>query len=264
MAISLAIASGKGGVGKTTISVNLSLALAQSGKRVVLLDADFGMANSHVLLGINPQKNIADFLKGTSNIKSLLIEAPSNLKFIAGGTAVSDLLNSKESERYRVIRSVQELDSEIDILIVDAAAGGADSTLDFVGASDQVLVVVEGEPTSFLDAYSLIRAANLDRKVKNFSIFINKASSELEAKQNFAKFQEVANKFLDVRLHYSGYLPISRLLKQAVIMKKPVMLHNKDSKEGVAFKKLAGVTLRGPKNIPSGIKFFESVNSTNL
>tara|TARA_B100000131_G_scaffold321395_1_gene371999 strand:+ start:3033 stop:3809 length:777 start_codon:yes stop_codon:yes gene_type:complete len=257
MAVSLAIASGKGGVGKTTVSVNLSLALAQAGKRVVLLDADFGMANSHVLLGINPKYNIADYLSGKCNINDLIIEAPSNLKFIAGGTAVNDLLNSKEQDRYKVIRGMQELSSSTDILIVDAAAGGADSTLDFVGASDQVLIVVEGEPTSIMDAYALIKAAHLERNVKNFSIFINKASSEVEAKQNFKVFQRVVDNHLDARVHFCGYLPMSAVLKKAVIMKKPVMIHNQKSKEGVAFQKLAGIMLKAAINEPQGIRFFE-------
>ena len=257
MAVSLAIASGKGGVGKTTVSVNLSLALAQAGKRVVLLDADFGMANSHVLLGINPKYNIADYLSGKCTINDLIIEAPSNLKFIAGGTAVNDLLNSKEQDRYKVIRGMQELSSSTDILIVDAAAGGADSTLDFVGASDQVLIVVEGEPTSIMDAYALIKAAHLERNVKNFSIFINKASSEVEAKQNFKVFQKVVDNHLDARVHFCGYLPMSPILKKAVIMKKPVMIHNQKSKEGIAFQKLAGVMLKAAINKPQGIRFFE-------
>ena len=169
MAIALAIASGKGGVGKTTVSVNLSLALAQAGKRVILLDADFGMANSHVLLGINPKLNIANYLDGSASVHQLAIDAPYNLKFIAGGTAVNDILNTQEKDRYKVIRGMEELSNETDILVVDAAAGGADSTLDFVSASDQVLIVVEGEPTSMMDAYSLIKVANQDWGVKNFS-----------------------------------------------------------------------------------------------
>ena len=226
MTKSLAIASGKGGVGKTTVSVNLSLALAQAGKRTVLLDADFGMANSHVLLGINPKKNVGDYLKGTSSINELIIDAPSNLKFIAGGSAVNDLLSARENERYRVIRGMEELKPNTDMLIVDAAAGGADSTLDFVSASDLVLVVVEGEPTSLMDAYALIKSANMDRKVKNFLIFVNKASSEFDAKKTFSIIERNANKFLDARVFFSGYLLLSNALKRAVIMKKPIMIKN--------------------------------------
>lgn len=258
MAIALAIASGKGGVGKTTVSVNLSLALAQAGKRVVLLDADFGMANSHVLLGINPKLNIANYLDGSASVSQLVIDAPYNLKFIAGGTAVNDILNTQEKDRYKVIRGMEELSHETDILIVDAAAGGADSTLDFVSASDQVLIVVEGEPTSMMDAYSLIKVANQDWGVKNFSIFINKASSEIEAKQNFEVFsRNLVHKFLDARVFYAGFLPMSKVLKQAVIMKKPVMINNRKSKEGIAFQKLAGVMLKAPRNEKKGICFFE-------
>ena len=118
MAKSLTIASGKGGVGKTTVSVNLSLALAQAGKRTILLDADFGMANSHVLLGINPKLNIGDCLKGNKTMKELIIDGPSNLKFISGGSAVNDLLNTNPSERYRVVRGMDELKANTDMLIV--------------------------------------------------------------------------------------------------------------------------------------------------
>ena len=157
MSLALAIASGKGGVGKTTVSVNLALALAQAGKRVVLLDADFGMANSHVLLGINPKLNIANYLDGSALVSDLIIEAPYNLKFIAGGTAVNDILNAQERDRYKVIRGMQDLSNETDILVADCAAGGADSTLDFVSASDQVLIVLEGEPTSMMDAFNWFR-----------------------------------------------------------------------------------------------------------
>ena len=259
MAIALAIASGKGGVGKTTVSVNLSLAFAQAGKRVILLDADFGMANSHVLLGINPKKNISHFLSDSSDMKDLIIDGPSNLKFIAGGTAVNDVLNTNESDRYRVIRGMQDIETEADILIVDAAAGGADSTIDFVAAADQVLIVVEGEPTSMMDAYSLIKVLNQERNVRNFSIFINKASSEVEAKQNFEVFsKKLVHKFLDARVNYAGFLPMSKILKQAVIMKKPVMINNRKTKEGILFQKLAGVMLKASSNTQPGIKFFEN------
>ena len=185
MATVVTVTSGKGGVGKTTVSVNLALALAQAGKRAVLLDADFGMANSHVLLGINPKLNIANYLDGSALVSDLIIEAPYNLNFIAGGTAVNDILNAQEKDRYKVIRGMQDLSNETDILVADCAAGGADSTLDFVSASDQVLIVLEGEPTSMMDAYSLIKILNQEKGVKKFSIFINKASSELEAKQNY-------------------------------------------------------------------------------
>ena len=258
MAIALAIASGKGGVGKTTVSVNLALALAQAGKRVVLLDADFGMANSHVLLGINPKLNIANYLNGTATVEDLIIDAPHNLKFIAGGTAVNDILNTQEKDRYKVIRGMQELVNETDILVVDCAAGGADSTLDFVASSDQVLIVLEGEPTSMMDAYSLIKILNQEKGVKKFSIFINKSSSEIEAKHNFEVFSKnLVHKFLNARAYYAGFLPMSKVLKQAVIMKKPVMIHNRKSKEGIAFQKLAGVMLKAQKNDKKGICFFE-------
>ena len=256
MAIALAIASGKGGVGKTTVSVNLALALAQAGKRVVLLDADFGMANSHVLLGINPKLNIANYLNGTATVEDLIIDAPHNLKFIAGGTAVNDILNTQEKDRYKVIRGMQELANETDILVVDCAAGGADSTLDFVSSSDQVLIVLEGT-YQYDGCYSLIKILNQEKGKEVFN-FINKSSSEIEAKQNFEVFSKnLVHKFLNARAYYAGFLPMSKVLKQAVIMKKPVMIHNRKSKEGIAFQKLAGVMLKAQKNDKKGICFFE-------
>ena len=258
MVRSIAIASGKGGVGKTSLAVNCAVKLTSDDNRVALLDADFGMANSHVLLGINPKLNIANYLDGSALVSDLIIEAPYKLKFIAGGTAVNDILNTQEEDRYKVIRGMQDLSNETDILVVDCAAGGADSTLDFVSASDQVLIVLEGEPTSMMDAYSLIKILNQEKGVKKFSIFINKASSELEAKQNFEVFSKnLVHKFLDARAYYAGFLPMSKVLKQAVIMKRPVMIHNRKSKEGIAFQKLAGVMLKASKNDKKGICFFE-------
>ena len=155
MATSIAVASGKGGVGKTSMSVNLSLIFAQMEKRTTLLDADFGMANAHILLGVKPEYFISDTLKGNASISQTLCTGPKGLKFASGGSGLIDMLNLDKKQGIKQYGCLTKLLNDTDILVVDVPAGASDSSLAFVSAADKVLVVLVGEPTSFLDAYSL-------------------------------------------------------------------------------------------------------------
>ena len=160
MATSIAVTSGKGGVGKTNTAVNLATTLCRLGKRVILFDADFGLANAHVLLGTNPKTTTADFLAGKASMAETMTPAPLGLNFISGGSGLIELLNLDNQARYRMLAGLSGLQSEIDYLIVDCPAGASDSTLFFVNAADIALVVLVAEPTSFLDAYALLKAAH--------------------------------------------------------------------------------------------------------
>ena len=167
MTMSIAITSGKGGVGKTNCAVNMALSLSKIGKKVVLFDTDFGMANAHILLGRNPEHNAAEFLKGDVQIDQILSDGPEGLRFIAGGSGLLEMLNLDNQARYRMLQSLSDLEGQIDYLLVDTPAGASDSTLFFASACAIPVVVLVAEPTSFLDAYSLIKAAHIDKKIND-------------------------------------------------------------------------------------------------
>ena len=256
MASSIAIASGKGGVGKTSIAVNLGLTMARLGRRTVLLDADFGMANAHILIGANPKHYIADALQGGANMQDVLCDAPYGMKFISGGSGLLEMLNIDKTTRYQAIRMVDELRDETEVLIADVPAGASDSSIAFVAAADRVVVVLVGEPTSFLDAYSLIKAAHLEAGVNNFSIVVNMASSVSEAKRHFEKFRDTATRFLDVSISYAGHLPQSERMRKSVVQRKPVSMEPAELPENQAFMKISKAILETPANSHGGIRFF--------
>ena len=185
MTTTIAIASGKGGVGKTTVAVNLSLSLALQKKETLLLDADLGMANSHILLGINPKFSLEDFISGNSAIDDVITSTKDNLKFISGGSAINNLLNLSDLERHKIKQSFSNLRKKPEYMLIDVGAGAEDSSMSFMASSNKVIIVLTGEPTSFIDAYSLIKAAFLDYKMTNFGIIINMAISKIQAKLNF-------------------------------------------------------------------------------
>lgn len=256
MAKSIVVASGKGGVGKTSISVNLGLAMARQGRRTILLDADFGMANAHILIGANPQKFIMDALDGDASMSEVLCDAPHGMKFISGGTGLLEMLNLEKTKQYQAIRMIDELREQTEILIADAPAGASDSSVSFVAAADHVVIVLVGEPTSFLDAYSMIKAASLESNVKNFCIVVNMARSAEEARQHFEKFNATATRFLDVNLTFSGWLPLSERMRRAVVARRPVGLDATDLPENIAFQKISKAVLGSPRNLHGGIRFF--------
>jgi len=258
MAVSITVASGKGGVGKTSISVNLALALQRTGAKVCLMDTDFGLANAHIMLGINPAKSISDMLSGKDQLNDIKCKGPNGLNFIAGGSGLNELLNLDSKTRYRIIQATAALQDETDVLLVDAPAGAADSTIAFVSACEKPIIILVGEPTSFMDAYALIKAANLEAGVERFSILVNQSNSEAEAKDHFARFQDIASRFLDVQLNYIGHMPYSQALRKSVVARVPIMASTKESRESIAFQKIAKAIIDAPANTPKGISFLNS------
>lgn len=256
---SITIASGKGGVGKTCIAVNLSLTLASMGLRVKLLDADFGLANSHVLMGINSTRSIRDVISGERTLEEVAERVAPGLDLYAGGSALTDLLNVDPTVRYRLIRNFDALASQTDVLLIDAPAGASDNALSFVAASDRVLVVIVPEPTSFMDAYALIKAANIDYGLERFSIVVNMAANETEAARHFEKFRAITMRFLSVELTHVGHVPLSNALSRSIVALKPIMQGggNPSTPEGAAFHKLANGVLHAPVNATRGLRFFD-------
>ena len=258
MTTTIAIASGKGGVGKTTIAVNLSLSLALQNKDTLLLDADLGMANSHILLGINPKLSLEDFFSGKSKLDDVISSTKEKLNFVSGGNALNNLLNLSDLERHKIIQSFDNLSKKPDFMFVDIGAGAEASSMSFMAAANKVLIVLTGEPTSFIDAYSLIKVAFIDYKMDNFGVIINMAASAIQAKLNFDKFQSITQRFLDINLNFIGHVPSSLRIKNSIISRSPIVSNNKNSEEAKIFNNLSTNLLTLNSNRTEGIKFFNN------
>ena len=257
MTTTIAIASGKGGVGKTTISVNLSLSLALQNKETLLLDADLGMANSHILLGINPKFTLDDFVTGKSSIDDVITITKDKLKFISGGSAINNLLNLSDLERHKIIQSFKNIKKRPEYMLIDVGAGAEASSMSFMASSDKIIIVLTGEPTSFIDAYSLIKAAFLDYKINNFGIVLNMTVSEMQAKLNFNKFQSITQKFLDVNLKYLGHVNSSQRIRNSIISRTPLMSKSNKNSDTKYFENISQALSSLDSNNTGSIKFFD-------
>ncbi len=223
----ITVTSGKGGVGKSNISVNLAIALSRLGHRVIILDADFGLANVEVMLGIRPMYNLADLIFHGKSLTDIITVGPENIGFISGGSGIQELTNLTKDQIVYLIQKLVELDERADIVIIDTGAGINDAVLEFVASSTEVLLVATPEPTSITDAYALLKT--LDRK-KDVDIqdtvikmIANRVDSEDGGKELYDKLSLVVNKFLELKLEYLGALPQDLTVSKAVIKQKPIV-----------------------------------------
>jgi flagellar biosynthesis protein FlhG len=254
----IAITGGKGGVGKTSVSVNLGVALSKMGERVCLLDADMSMANVDVLLGLRAPYNLSHVLDGTHGLKEVMIEGPGGLKIIPGSSGVRRMANLSSVENAGLIQAFSELSDDIDVLLIDTAAGISDSVLSFCRAAMEVLVVVCDEPASITDAYALIKVLNREYGVSKVRIVANMAQSPSHAMALFDKIASVCERFLDVQVSYAGPVPFDPSLRVAIQQQTSVVLSKPFSPSGKALSLLAREVMRWPVPMgPSGyLQFF--------
>jgi flagellar biosynthesis protein FlhG len=259
MVCSIAIASGKGGVGKTSLAVNCSVQLSLDGNRVALLDADFGMANSHILLNKKIDTSVNEILENNQNIESVVHETPSGLKLIPGGSGVLELLNLDSKKRWKIIRSLDALKADLDFLIVDTPAGASDASVEFSAACDAVIVVLVPEPTSFMDAYAFIKALHLEKKSEQVSIIVNLAKSEKQAKESFDSFKKIVTKFLNLNVEFAGWLPDSTAVAGSIVSRKPVVQQKSlNPTLRKSFNDISNYLKQVTSSKSSGIKFFDN------
>jgi flagellar biosynthesis protein FlhG len=254
----IAITSGKGGVGKTNLSVNLGIALAKMGREVALLDADMGLANVDILLGIYPKFNLSHVLSGDKTLAEIMLDGPSGLKVIPGASGIQKMSELSTIEQAAVIRAFSEIDQDLDVLIVDTAAGISAGVVNFARACQEIIVVVCDEPTSLTDAYAFIKMLNRDYKLSNFHVITNMVQTVQQGEELFQKLTKVTDHYLDVTLRFLGAVLYDDFLRKAVQKQTPVIVAFPGSKASVALKKIAGKIDSLPLTAQTGnyIEFF--------
>jgi flagellar biosynthesis protein FlhG len=235
----IAVTGGKGGVGKTNISVNLAIALADAGRQVMLLDADLGLANVDVLLGLHPVHDLSHVIRGERELSEIVMEGPAGLRIVPGASGVKEMAALSAAEHAGLIHAFSDLGADLDALIVDTAAGISDAVISFTRAAHEILVVVCDEPASLTDAYAIIKLLHRDHGQSRFRVLANMVQSSQEGHDLYNRLCRVTDRYLDVMLGYAGSVPHDELLRKAVRSQRPVLQAYPRSRAAQAFRSLA-------------------------
>jgi flagellar biosynthesis protein FlhG len=246
----IAVTGGKGGVGKTSVAINLATAMSSAGKRVLLLDGDLGLANVDVLLGLSPRQTLAQVLDGSCTLEQVIVDTPQGFQVVPAASGVAEMANLSAAEHLHIVQAFSTLANRLDVLIVDTAAGIAHGVLQFSQAAQHVLIVVCDEPASITDAYALIKVLSRNHGVREFQVVSNMCGKHGDGTQLFNKLERVTSRFLEVVLAYVGEVPEDPYLKRAIREQRPVTEAYPASPAAQAFKKLALKAVKWP--IPSG------------
>ncbi len=254
----IAVTSGKGGVGKTSTSVNLAVSMALEGRQVMLLDGDLGLANVDVMLGLQPTYNLSHVLSGECALEDTIIEGPAGISVVPASSGKRGMAELSSAENAGLVRAFSELNRPLDTLIVDTAAGIADSVITFSQASQEVIVVVTNDPQSLTDAYALIKVLNRENGIKRVHVLANQTQSAADAKEIFDNLQRVSERFLDVTLNSLGTVPHDEWLKRAVRRQRSVVDAYPGSPSAQAFAALARkvATWTLPEGARGNLEFF--------
>lgn len=239
----ITVTSGKGGVGKSNTSINLAIQFRKMGQRVIILDADFGLANIEIMFGTVPKYNLCDLIYQGKNIKDIISWGAGDVGFISGGSGIVGMSNlSKEYLDY-IIHNLAQLDAITDVIIIDTGAGISDAVLEFLVASGEILLVTTPEPTSITDSYSLLKALNrhprFSKEATQIKLIANRVNRVSEGEALFHKLEAVVNKYLKAPITYLGAVPMDLQLADAVMQQKPVSLSYPNAKATIAYEEIA-------------------------
>ncbi|MCD6121428.1 MAG: MinD/ParA family protein [Spirochaetales bacterium] len=233
----VAVSSGKGGVGKTNFAINLALAYGQLGRKVIVLDADLGLANVNVILGVIPQYNLYHLIKKQKKLRDIIIKTDYGIDIIAGASGFSKIANLSDEERQNFISELDDLSSS-DIIIIDTSAGVSDNVLGFIAASDDVIIVTTPEPTAITDAYGIIKiiATEIDDVDLDLKLVVNRVNSVVEGKKVAERVINIAGQFLNLKVDYLGFVYEDSLVHTAVLKQKPFIILDPKGKASICIR----------------------------
>ena len=237
----ITITSGKGGVGKTNVSVNLALAYARLGKRVVVMDADLGLANVNIMLNMVPKFNLYDMIRKGKTMKEIIVETEYGISIVAGALGISQVANLSDEERHKFIKELNTL-SFADVIIIDTSAGVSSNVLDFIAAADDAIIITTPEPTAITDAYGIIKIIateydNLDMELK---LVINRVKGAADAKKVADRITNIASQFLNLKVDYLGFIYDDPVVAQAVLRQKPFLVIDPRCKASICIQHIVG------------------------
>ena len=248
----ITVTSGKGGVGKSNTAINLAIQFRKMGQKVIILDADFGLANIEIMFGAVPKHNLCDLIYQGKNIKDIITWGPMEVGFISGGSGIVGMANLSRDYLSYIIQNLVELDSMADTIIIDTGAGISDAVLEFLVASGEILLVTTPEPTSITDSYSLLKALNrhprYSSETTTVKVIANKVTDETEAEALFSKLEAVVVRYLRVPITYLGMIPQDQQLARAVMQQMPVSLENPRARASLAYEALAAKLMNKESN----------------
>ncbi|MDY6823751.1 MAG: MinD/ParA family protein [Thermodesulfobacteriota bacterium] len=255
----MAVTSGKGGVGKTNVAGNLGVAFAALGKRVLIFDADLGLANIDILFGLNPEFNIGHVLSGEKSLKQVLVTIAPDVSVIPAGSGLADLTHLTEGQKLNLLSEFETIDADVDICLIDTGAGISENVIYFNISADECVIVATPEPTSITDAYAMIKVMSVQHGTQYFRLLVNMAEDEQEAKMVYLNLSQAADRFLNgVLLEYIGYIPRDTHVNRAVASRKPVIEMFPEAAASIQLKKIAGYLNDNPPQYSQegNMKFF--------
>ena len=239
----ITVTSGKGGVGKSNVSINLALQFRKMGQRVIILDADFGLANIEIMFGTVPKHNLCDLIYQGKNIKDIITRGAGEVGFISGGSGIVGMSNLSKDYLNYIVQNLVQLDAIADVIIIDTGAGISDAVLEFLVASGEILLVTTPEPTSITDSYSLLKALNrhprFSQENSKIRVIANRVNKVAEGQSLFTKLEVVVSRYLKLPIGYLGAIPWDPQLADAVMQQKPVSLSYPGAKSSIAFEEIA-------------------------
>jgi flagellar biosynthesis protein FlhG len=251
-----AVTSGKGGVGKSNVAANLAIHVAKTGKRVLVIDADLGLANIEIIFGLKPRYHLGDVLGGGRPIEDVLIQGPHGIALLPAGSGVQSLTQLTDTEKMQFITALDPLEELFDVVFIDSGAGIGDNVLFFVGAAQEAILVVNPEPTSLIDAYAVVKVLSQQAGVSAFSVIVNPVVDEMVARGIFHKLTTVTNRFLNARIRHLGYIPRDENFHRAIMAQRPIVDMFPSSPASRALADISKRLFEGlpPTKLDSGLK----------